>query len=161
MEKIKKGFTSILIITFLCQNVVFGFSEKSSTLRPPSHFNKATEDFIAERYSQNTDADEVLRFGNKSVRVVTLDELGAIASRIKDGVRKTGDYFEVLKIEENNHSGNEIIIYIANSEMRISEPIDRDSIWHKRQEINALLSEDDGIETLGTSERESAIRSRH
>lgn len=104
---------------------MFGFSEKVSTLRPPLHFNESTEIFITQEYSRTKEnigrPDEVLRLGNKSVRVVTFDKLKAIAGRIKDSVRKTGYYFEVLKIEENSNSGNEIIIYIANSEMRISE----------------------------------------
>ena len=162
MAEIKKALTLLLIITFLCQNVAFAFSEKDSTLRPPSHFTESTEDFIRERH-QDTDAeiisssDEVLRLGNKNVRVVRLDELKAIASSIKGGVRKTGDYFEVLKIEENNNSGSEIIIYIANSETRLSEPIDRDSSWHKRQEINALLSYEDGIKALSAPERKRVI----
>jgi len=46
MRKIRKGFYLISIITLLCRNVAFCFSQEDFTLRPPSHFSKSTESFI-------------------------------------------------------------------------------------------------------------------
>lgn len=65
-----------MIVIFLCQNPAFCLPEENSTstLRPPSHFNKSTEQFIIEQYK---------REGKKSVpakgeeRLPAVIELGA------------------------------------------------------------------------------------
>ena len=46
MEKIKKVLNLIVMIMFLFQNPAFCISEENFALRPPSHFNQATEQFI-------------------------------------------------------------------------------------------------------------------
>ena len=42
----RKIVSVLIAIVFLCQSTVFGTSEKTSHLRPPSHFSKTTQEFI-------------------------------------------------------------------------------------------------------------------
>ena len=52
MRKFRKGLSLIIMVTFLCQNVVLGISEKDFTLRAPSHFSKSTKTFIKGQYKK-------------------------------------------------------------------------------------------------------------
>jgi hypothetical protein len=52
MEKIKKAFSLTVMVIFLSQNAGFCISEKSSALRPPSHFNSAIERFLREQSNE-------------------------------------------------------------------------------------------------------------
>ena len=40
------------MMIFLCQNVLFGIQDRSSALRPPSHFSRSTEEFTESQYEK-------------------------------------------------------------------------------------------------------------
>lgn len=73
----KKLISIFLAMTFLCQNVAFCLPERDFTLRPPSHFNKPTEEFIKrqnERESEKDASATIEIFGDGGANIVNLKE---------------------------------------------------------------------------------------
>jgi len=101
MEKIKKVFSLILIMTFLCQNVAFCATGKSFTLRAPSHFSKPTEEFIKNQHERKDNTTPRLK-----IEIETFDKLPFIGNIVVANVR-VGDqlyeisFFGVQKINAN------------------------------------------------------------
>ena len=107
-----------------------------------------------------TDASGVLKVGDRAFEVVTLSDLERIANSNINNHRRKGDYFEFIKVEKGNQNG--AVVYIANTDTKLSELIDRDNVWKQRQELNNLLFYESGNgyfihEKLESPERESLL----
>jgi hypothetical protein len=104
--KLNKSLSLIIAIIFLSQSMAYGVSGKSSTLRPPSHFSKTTEEFINKRGLEEALREELKNMSSSDRTEIIdagLDELDRIANA-DDAKRIIEEIFEddgfVINVEE-------------------------------------------------------------
>ena len=84
------------------------------------------------------DEPNAFQIGENTFQVIMSNDLEAIAaSSNNSGFYQRGEYLHSLIIPGNNGGGS--TIFVANADVRLSEPIDRDNVWGQRRELHAML----------------------
>ena len=122
MENIKKVFSLILIMTFLCQNAAFCATGRSFTLRAPSHFSKSTEEFVENQHERKDHTTPLLATGiEKLIRVSFAGNI-IIVNAVAEGQRYEISGLGVKKIKND---GTSEIVEDPRERRRIADLVNR------------------------------------